>query len=118
MSPKTILDFWEQIKAVKSQVAALMGLSDDLCHQGAYRNSTCRTGKVYLPGVCNRDEVPCHSIIFTRQTMQLLEQNLRNFQQIYGKYVGFVCGLIYFSLKCYSKDIDKEAILFGTPMYL
>ena len=37
---------------------ALMGLSDDLCHQGPYRNSTCRTRKVNLPGVCNRDEVP------------------------------------------------------------
>ena len=81
-SPKTILEFWEQIYAVKSQVGALMGLSDDLCHQGPYRNSTCRTRKVNLPGVCNRDEVPWHSIIFTRQTLQLLEQNLWNFQRI------------------------------------
>ena len=25
--------------------------------------------------------------------------------------------MFYFSLKCYSEDIDKEALLFGTPMY-
>ena len=26
--------------------------------------------------------------------------------------------MFYFSLKCYSEDIDKEALLFGTPMYV
>ena len=57
MFPKTILEFWEHIKAVRSHVGALMGSSDDLCHQGPHRNSKCRTGKVNLPGVCNRDEV-------------------------------------------------------------
>ena len=25
--------------------------------------------------------------------------------------------MFYFSLKCYSEDIDKEALLSGTPMY-
>ena len=25
--------------------------------------------------------------------------------------------MFYFSLKFYSEDIDKEALLFGTPMY-
>ena len=48
-----------------------MGLSDDLCHQGSYRNSTCWTGKVNLSDFCNRDEVPWHSIIFTRLSLQL-----------------------------------------------
>ena len=95
-----------------------MGLSDDLCHQGPYCNSTCRTGKVNLPDVCNRDEVPWHSIIFTRLTLQLLEQNLWNFQQICGNDARFVCAMFYFSLKCYSEDIDKEALLFGTPIYI
>ena len=45
-------------KAVTSQVGTLVKLSDDLCHQGPYCNSTCRAGKVNLPDVCNRDEVP------------------------------------------------------------
>ena len=116
-SPKTILEFWEQIKAVTSQVGTFMGLSDDLCHQGPHRNSTCRTGKVNLPGVCNPDEVPWHSIIFTRLTQQLLEQNLWNFQQICGKDAHFVCAMFYFSLRCYSEDIDEEALLFDTSMY-
>ena len=26
--------------------------------------------------------------------------------------------MFYFSLKCYSEDIDEEALLFGTPMYI
>ena len=26
--------------------------------------------------------------------------------------------MFYFSLKCYSEDIDKEALLFGIPMYI
>ena len=56
--PEDDARIWEQIFAVKSQVGALMRLSDDLCHQGPYRNSTCQTRKVNLPGVCNRDEVP------------------------------------------------------------
>ena len=29
-----------------------------------------------------------------------------------------MCAMFYFSLKCYSEDIDKEALLSGTPMYL
>ena len=27
-------------------------------------------------------------------------------------------AMFYFSLKCYPENIDKEALLFGTPMYL
>ena len=30
-----------------------------------------------------------------------------------------MCAFVFdFSLKCYSEDIDKEALLFGTPMYI
>ena len=29
-----------------------------------------------------------------------------------------MCAMFYFSLKCYSEDIDKEALLSGTPMYI
>ena len=84
---------------------------------GALSQQHVPNWKSNLPGVCNRDEVPWHSIIFTGLAQQLLEQIFWNFQQICGKDARFVCAMFYFSLKRYSEDIDKEALLFGTPMY-
>ena len=35
----------------------------------------------------------------------------------YAEKMRISCALFYFSLKCYSEDIDKETLLVGTPMY-
>ena len=52
-------------KELKSQVGALMGLSDDLCHQGPYHNSACRTGKPICPAFVTMTrflDIPSYSL--------------------------------------------------------